>query len=918
MNLKLAWRFCVLVLPVFLAGMTLGLGRADSGTARVIAPADPLAPAEIVIRPTVVIRDIEPLGMNLSTITGGTNFATNNLIWGSGMEPAVARYLVRVERSGPDWIEWDSSLGGVHMWDQNATGFGDGAAVRLYRMVDASGQPLDYNGGTDLSDVRGADHVVFLDESSVPDGGWIAEGSSGAVNRVYLDGLDRSLAYGDYAMITVTKTRLPAGQVNPRLYPWFVDHNNIFWMPEGVSAELVPHPGVLPSQFSEPGDTCLRAILPAGTGGWFGQYIFHALDDGEGQWYSQLVPGATYRAVVWLRQEGISKGAVRFMVNGPYEALSQPTPWQVSGDWQQYSYDFVGPDYPSQGGHAGMGLEIYGPGTVWIDNFVVYRTGTGQEDAPFGPNPLSFDELMAALPPAGPKPAVRFYSTTYPGHSTMKRMLSNYGNSRIDFIYNIQSGGNVVTIPQVMNWALATGSTPVQRIVPYITLSEEYTEVEWQQLVEYLGVPYDPQLDTPQSKPWAYLRFQQRGHGGPWTDEFREIVLEFGNETWHQGAGGYGWDGFGRPGWVHTGGLEYGLFARYYFVESIVSQSWWNRYDLGDKIRFALNANYDGQPEAYGELAIRQVPALKTYLGHANYVGPKWETGETPQQVFDDHGMQETLVGAYTGMYGLIDQVAATRDQFVAAGLADYRPIAYEGGPSGYYVPGQGTITQTRISQLYGKSLGMGVAALDTWLYSSLHGYAHQEFFSMGSGENWTSHTMPLAGGFRRQSGWLALMLRNLYAPGTRMLETTFESVPTYLREGESIPLLAAYTIQDAQAMAVFVLSRKLDGVHDGVDFGAGITPVRLHFPASRCTALTRYALTAPDGSPADPRVNNLEAEEIVISAVKLDPALCTGGELEIGPQTGGVAGGMPPGTVYLYVFETPPAGEVLLPLLWR
>ena len=31
--------------------------------------------------------------------------------------------------------------------------------------------------------------------------------------------------------------------------------------------------------------------------------------------------------------------------------------------------------------------------------------------------------------------------------------------------------------------------------------------------------------------------------------------------------GGYGWDGWGCPGYVHFGGTEYGLFARYTFDE---------------------------------------------------------------------------------------------------------------------------------------------------------------------------------------------------------------------------------------------------------------------------------------------------------------------------------------------------------------
>ncbi|MBN2003827.1 MAG: hypothetical protein JXA21_10755 [Anaerolineae bacterium] len=267
-----------------------------------------------------------------------------------------------------------------------------------------------------LQDAAGADHVVFLGETTVPAGGWIAGGSESENNRVYLADNSLNLVFGDYAIITVKKTDLPAEQVHPRLYQWFEAGNCIFsWYSDAVSATLVPHPGTLPPAFAEAGETCLQMTFPEGNSGWFGQYIFHSYDEGEGQWYGQLIPGAHYRASVWLRQEGLPGGAVRFVINGPYE-LAQQTPWTVTGEWQQYTYDFVGPDYPTGGPHAGLGFEVTGPGTVWFDNFQVYHYDAAHNFAPFTPNRVSFDEMMAALPLTGAKPAIRFYPTSYAGH----------------------------------------------------------------------------------------------------------------------------------------------------------------------------------------------------------------------------------------------------------------------------------------------------------------------------------------------------------------------------------------------------------------------------------------------------------------------------------------------------------------------
>jgi hypothetical protein len=54
-------------------------------------------------------------------------------------------------------------------------------------------------------------------------------------------------------------------------------------------------------------------------------------------------------------------------------------------------------------------------------------------------------------------------------------------------------------------------------------------------------------------------------------------------------------------------------------------------------------------------------------------VGPTWETGDTPLATFDVPGMQETLVGFYTGMKELVDAAATTRDALAGSGGASYQ-----------------------------------------------------------------------------------------------------------------------------------------------------------------------------------------------------------------------------------------------------
>ena len=889
--------------------------------------ASPFEEANITVTTNVRATAVEPIGANLTTIAGGTNFAINNHVWNSGFEPMVLRKFVRLDRTGSNWFEWDQE-GGPGYWNLAWTGLFNGAAVRFYRIVDAVGNPLSYAGGTDMSQIDGADHVVLLGESTIPmpgsnfpEGGYIANddrdgNSANDMARVYIADSNLDLRFGDYAYIYLKTTSIGPETSPPDLRQHHRGLKSLFSSSSGEwQPALVAHPEPLPPSFSDPGETCLEVTLPQPGLVQLGQYVYHPYDQGEGQWYSQLHPGASYRVSVWLRQEGLgNSGQARFTFNGAYSSVSQQDFWAVTDQWQQFNYDFIAPDYPTSGSHIAHRLEFTGPGKVWIDNFVLYRNDQEHQFRPFTPHQISFGEMMDSVPQTGKKPAMRFYGPIF-HPSSISAMFSDYGNPDYRIAWNSGVGSAPqTTIAQVMYWAYSTGNSPKNRMVPYLTCNEEYTEDEWKALIEYLGVPYDPGTDTPHTKPFAYQRYKYRGDNGkPWTEEFREIIVEYGNETWHNGAGGYGWHGWGRPGYVHQGGVEYGLFARYMFDEQIKKMPEWNGHNLGNKIKFSLGGNYSASSDSYVESALQQGGSI-SYAGHANYVGPKWETNDPGTSVFDDHGVQMTLLGMTTSMKNLIENAAAMRDQLNSSGDTDYQVIAYEGGPSGYWT----NKDNQEIDELYGKSVAMGVAAFDAWLYSSLNGYTHQAYLGFSSGKWWSSHTLPEAGGYRPHPGWLALKLRNRHASGRSMVETIHTSEPTINSDGEDIPLIASYALKDSDILSVFILSRKLDGIHDGVNFGDGYTPVTLHLPFHKVNSITRYRLEAPDGTPVDPRTNNRLSEEVVIGSKKIDPVLFTS-DFIINENTGGETGGIPPGSINLFVFEARtsivPAAS-LLPLL--
>jgi hypothetical protein len=878
---------------------------------------------------TIIQSTVNKIGANLSMLAGGTNFAINNLVRGSGFEPAMIRQLERVSDSGTEngypWFnfEWPND-GKVDEWDTRANGFGNGATVRFYRLVDTLGDPITFSEQENL-DLReytpDPDRVVFLGEAHVlesggdfPDGGWIAEEGEGGIQRVYVDDSGLSLQYGDYAFISMERTYVEQDVMHSRLIPYRdANHPHMNLFQGDAEGRIVEHSGGLPQSFEQedPGDSYLRVTANAQEQIRFGQYIYHKyVSDSqsswynEGQWYSQLTPGAPYRVEVWMKQDSVGGGGqVRFGFasnNGTtnYESVTQITPWEVTNEWEKYTYDFIAPEYPDTMGNIAHYLEFTGEGVLSLDNFVIYQNDAKHNFEPFGPHENSLDPLLEAFGD-GPKPTLRFHSTTYGNDDKIERLLSNYGSSTFDINTGDMDGFHGATIAQAMRWSYETGSTPQTRVIPWINFSEEYTEYEIEALVEYLGVPYDPGVDTSETKPFAYMRYKQRDENGtPWTDEFREIILEYGNETWHNGSFG-GWHGFGEPGVIKSGGLEYGLFAKYMFETIVASQSYWSDNNLGEKIKFAVGGSYDTEnfENSYGELAAQQTPLI-SYVAHANYVGPKWETGDSAQEEFSAHGLQENIMGLVTNntVGDMLEGFADARD---ALGNT-FDLLIYEGGPGGYS-PG----VTDQVTENYGKSLAMGVASLDTWLFSSQKGFLHQNFWRYKSGTGWSSHTIPEEGGFQPHTGWLALEMRNRYAEGDSMVASSLDTTPTYLRNGELLPLVNSYALYDDDTgnVSVFVLSRKIPGRHSQTDFGDGYTPVTLNLPFSQTPEwITLHKLSAPDGSPIDPSANNRNDQQIDVVRKVISPYYYDA-EFSVDEYTGGTQNGMPPGTVYMYTF---------------
>ncbi len=121
---------------------------------------------------------------------------------------------------------------------------------------------------------------------------------------------------------------------------------------------------------------------------------------------------------------------------------------------------------------------------------------------------------------------------------------------------------------------------------------------------------------------------------------------------------------------------------------------------------------------------------------------------------------------------------AMIKDNKIAEGiLFDYEKIPkdaklgfklsanYEAGP-GYQLPGPGK-KAIEEEELFGKSLALGLATLDGFMYDMERKFTYQNYFQFGFGDYWSTHTDPIS--YRRQPSYEALLMVNHYTSGNMM-----------------------------------------------------------------------------------------------------------------------------------------------------
>jgi len=655
-------------------------------------------------------------------------------------------------------------------------------------------------------------------------------------------------------------------KIMPGLIGSFPDENkNKIW-------QLTPHQKNTP--VTEAGETYLELDLKSNTSESIKLYNHSGTQQ---SWYDVLEQ-KTYTVEVWLRQEGT--GTAKFEMTGAYHKGKRnftPIVFDVGKNWKKYVATFT-PNITQKSPRPHiMALVLSGPAKFNIDNFRVYRSDTPYlELLPRDVSALKAAKLLA----------IRTHGLIKTdSHTYNMEQLTNTGGV-------INGTSKLNTLPQSLRMMKKIAVTP------WLQIEYHMDPTEWLGFVEYLAAPYDPEIDSPEAKPWAFKRFNQ-GHPKPWSDEFSKFYFELSNETWNS---------LFRP-WVfrpmidtatkkkYSSGKVYGMYQEY-VISILRSSPYWKSANLEKKFKFVLGG-WSAQKQ-YGLDAASSSPTSEI-LGLAAYNGG-WDENEGPARK-NISSLFNTLAQVSQGAIPIADNYSMAIRSLGTDRARSISMGTYEAGP-GYALNGlnNARVTKEQASEQEQvmKSLAAGTATLDSFLARAYRGYTIQNFFTFDRGNTWKSHAKWFNGGHDYPS-WKLISLFNNFATG-EMLRTEDNSVPSTdlqafsrRKSVKNAPLAAIYATRKNKRYSVIVISRKTPGFPDAND--DGFTPVKISLPFSSAKAITLYRLTG------DPFENNITADNVKIEKINITASLSEQNFI-LDEKTGADSRGIPPASTFLYVFD--------------
>jgi len=780
------------------------MNQTFSGLCRILAEIATIAMAACLsaqdahfrITDAVMVKAPPRIGINLPDRSFHPWTLPGHNLWvqGAGLNGAIVRVKLTLggsdyERKGGLAFETDansvSQSHGLGYYDAFRTGFWDGADYVAYRYP---------QGGDRAEVVRQGKVKAFINPGADKTG-------KDLVQKMVFDQPGPVLQAGDEIVLSTLLDNFREGSLRvggqAASFGWSKGQKEPIVPAEGGNfafdrTEHAPIPG---------SDRSLR--IAAASGFRMEQNYLGNLRD----YWIRLPAGKTFTFSMWMKKAGESAATVDVDV-----AKIAKHSFNVTNQWQELRFDF--PAAHPEGKLEQLVISSTDKGPFWLDGLVIY-----ERDAPAGGYaPKALAELKAYRPGV-----LRIWTLQTNGThgETLDNAITPANARRLHYARN--SGG---TNPDSANLPTNLALCEAVGADPWIVVNVAFGQDEWRDLIEYLAGP----ADSPYGR-----RRAAAGHPKPYTETFRTIYLELGNEVWSRIFAPWTWQNrpeqaaqYARLMWDAAMSSPHFAPAKFAFI----GPGW------------AANMARNGE-KSYGS-RFSKVNPLNAFQETAHY------TGGFDGVVLDESSAKDEQVFNRLFYVPRISKpLIDTHVKAMAAIRPGLRGASYEGGP-GYQLPGPGQV-YTEEQEAVGKSLASAITSIDAYMHMQANNFGPLSYFYFGNGDyNWNSHRTD----WTPHATFIALGMRNRHCAGdlvkVEVVKAPTVDVPearsskpghggqkkeTVLPGVPDCPTVLCYAFKDGDNGSVMLISREPRATRT----------VKLSLPFAPAGPATLHRLAHPD-----------------------------------------------------------------------
>ncbi|MGB5075787.1 MAG: hypothetical protein WBQ23_16775, partial [Bacteroidota bacterium] len=587
---------------------------------------------------------------------------------------------------------------------------------------------------------------------------------------------------------------------------------------------------VVDSTTIRPGSPGRQSMKLTAGGFSFRFYMDSYWRDGDRTAGKLLLINGEYYFSIWAKAARVGEQLrVRFFREGEGSFLDESIP--LTTQWQRIERSFTVPEgadklgpYTDAEYHPILAFQLDAVGSgaeVWVDDADLHAVG---EQTP-GVFTDSYVDRMTELQPG----VLRFWGAQL--GASFESQIAVPGNRRTNG-YSPQrrtADSYPYSLHEFLELCHHIGADP------WYVMPPTFSPDEIAALVEYLAAPADD------AHPWAKQR-EEQGVSLPWTQIFKRIHIEFGNEMWGSGGGGDPFMGESVNGGVRLGSIANDRFtimrAAPYFDANVI------------KLVIGGQAGYAGrQREIQQNSSAHDAVALAPYFGTLD----TWANDEEIYRPLFAMPFQEVATGRMRESRGYLDEGQKTDMSIYEINFHTTSGNAPIGIRNDFLTGMGGAIALPLSMLLYQRDLG----AIDQCAFSSL-----QYSFRLGSGEYarlWGMLRDVEATG-RKRPTWLGVETVNKVIGGQQLRTAQSGDTPVWTQPAIN-GIDAPITVEEVQSFAF------ADGGQRGlVLFNLSLDQereVRLRLPEPPSETAMHFKLTS-----ASMHDNNEDSLMIMIDSV--------------------------------------------------